>query len=392
MSALMNIYARLPIAISHGEGAWLWDDSGRRFLDGFGGIAVTALGHAHPRIARAIAEQAGQLMHTSNALDIPLQQQAGQALCEIAAMDSAIFCNSGAEANEAALKIARLHARTRDIESPKVIVMENSFHGRTLATLSATGSEKVQAGFGPLVEGFVRVPFDDLDAIRAAAAQHDDIVAILVEPIQGEGGICPPSADYLPGLRALCDSHNWLLMFDEIQCGMGRTGKWFAHQHTTIKPDVMSVAKALGNGFPVGACLARGGAAQLMQPGNHGTTYGGNPLASRVALEVISIMREENLLERATLLGDLISTTLREQLADNPLFVEVRGQGLMIGVVFNQDPAAVRDAAIDEGLLLVPAGQNTLRLLPAYTLSEDDALEIAHRLSRAANRVEGMPA
>jgi len=298
MSALMNIYARLPIAISHGEGAWLWDDSGRRFLDGFGGIAVTALGHAHPRIARAIAEQAGQLMHTSNALDIPLQQQAGQALCEIAAMDSAIFCNSGAEANEAALKIARLHARTRDIESPKVIVMENSFHGRTLATLSATGSEKVQAGFGPLVEGFVRVPFDDLDAIRAAAAQHDDIVAILVEPIQGEGGICPPSPDYLPGLRALCDAHNWLLMFDEIQCGMGRTGQWFAHQHTTIKPDVMSVAKALGNGFPVGACLARGGAAQLMQPGNHG----------------------------------------------------------------------------------------------AYTLSEDDALEIAHRLSRAANRVEGMPA
>ncbi len=392
MSALMNIYARLPIAISHGEGAWLWDDSGRRFLDGFGGIAVTALGHAHPRIARAIAEQAGQLMHTSNALDIPLQQQAGQALCEIAAMDSAIFCNSGAEANEAALKIARLHARTRDIESPKVIVMENSFHGRTLATLSATGSEKVQAGFGPLVEGFVRVPFDDLDAIRAAAAQHDDIVAILVEPIQGEGGICPPSPDYLPGLRALCDTHNWLLMFDEIQCGMGRTGQWFAHQHTTIKPDVMSVAKALGNGFPVGACLARGGAAQLMQPGNHGTTYGGNPLASRVALEVISIMREENLLERATLLGDLISTTLREQLADNPLFVEVRGQGLMIGVVFNQDPTAVRDAAIDEGLLLVPAGQNTLRLLPAYTLSEDDALEIAHRLSRAANRVEGMPA
>ena len=392
MSALMNIYARLPIAISHGEGAWLWDDSGRRFLDGFGGIAVTALGHAHPRIARAIAEQAGQLMHTSNALDIPLQQQAGQALCEIAAMDSAIFCNSGAEANEAALKIARLHARTRDIESPKVIVMENSFHGRTLATLSATGSEKVQAGFGPLVEGFVRVPFDDLDAIRAAAAQHDDIVAILVEPIQGEGGICPPSPDYLPGLRALCDAHNWLLMFDEIQCGMGRTGQWFAHQHTTIQPDVMSVAKALGNGFPVGACLARGGAAQLMQPGNHGTTYGGNPLASRVALEVISIMREENLLERATLLGDLISTTLREQLADNPLFVEVRGQGLMIGVVFSLDPAAVRDAAIDEGLLLVPAGQNTLRLLPAYTLSEDDALEIAHRLSRAANRVEGMPA
>ena len=392
MSALMNIYARLPIAISHGEGAWLWDDSGRRFLDGFGGIAVTALGHAHPRIARAIAEQAGQLMHTSNALDIPLQQQAGQALCEIAAMDSAIFCNSGAEANEAALKIARLHARTREIESPKVIVMENSFHGRTLATLSATGSEKVQAGFGPLVEGFVRVPFDDLEAVRDAAAQHDDIVAILVEPIQGEGGICPPSADYLPGLRALCDAHNWLLMFDEIQCGMGRTGQWFAHQHTAIQPDVMSVAKALGNGFPVGACLARGTAAQLMQPGNHGTTYGGNPLASRVALEVISIMREENLLERATVLGDLISTTLREQLADNPMFIEVRGQGLMIGVVFNQDPTAVRDAAIDEGLLLVPAGQNTLRLLPAYTLSEDDALEIAHRLSRAAHRVAGTAA
>ncbi|MEM7379339.1 MAG: aspartate aminotransferase family protein [Pseudomonadota bacterium] len=392
MSALMNIYARLPIAISHGEGSWLWDDQGRRFLDGFGGIAVTALGHAHPRIARAIAEQAGQLMHTSNALHIPLQQQAGDALCEIAAMDAAIFCNSGAEANEAALKIARLHARKRGIDAPRILVMHNSFHGRTLATLSATGSEKVQAGFGPLVPGFIHVPFDDLDAIDDAARNHDNIVAVLVEPIQGEGGICPPSEGYLRGLRARCDAHDWLLMFDEIQCGMGRTGRWFAHQHAGIQPDVMSVAKALGNGFPVGACLARGDAATLMQPGNHGTTYGGNPLASRVVLEVIAVMREDHLLERAAVLGAMLSTALREQLNGIASFVEVRGQGLMIGVAFDRDPTPVRDAAVEEGLLLVPAGQNTLRLLPAYTLSDEDALDIAARLCRAAKRAHGAEA
>lgn len=389
MGALMNIYARLPVSISHGEGAWLWDDEGRRFLDGFGGIAVTALGHANPRLARVIAEQAGQLMHTSNALEIPLQQSAAEAVCEIAGMDAAIFCNSGAEANEAALKIARLHARERDIDSPKVIVMEHSFHGRTLATLSATGSEKVQAGFGPLVPGFVRVSFDELDAIDDAATEHQDIVAILVESIQGDGGIRPPSPDYLPGLRERCDRNNWLLMLDEIQCGMGRTGKWFAHQHFDVTPDVMSVAKSLGNGFPVGACLARGNAAKLMQPGHHGTTYGGNPLASRVVLEVISIMKEDRLLDRAALLGKLIEDTLHDQLDGVESFVTVRGQGLMLGVVFDRDPLPVRDAAVHEGLLLVPAGQNTLRLLPAYTLSDEDAVEIAARLARAVRRVVG---
>ncbi|MEM6986631.1 MAG: aminotransferase class III-fold pyridoxal phosphate-dependent enzyme, partial [Pseudomonadota bacterium] len=293
-------------------------------------------------------------------------------------------------ANEAAIKISRLHARKRGIENPRVIVMQHSFHGRTLATLSATGSEKVQAGFGPLVPGFVFVPFDDLDAIDAVAQEHSDIVAVMVEPIQGEGGICPPSEGYLEGLRARCDAHDWLLMFDEIQCGMGRTGKWFAHQHTAIAPDVMSVAKALGNGFPVGACLARGDAAQLMQPGNHGTTYGGNPLASRVALEVITVMREENLLERAAELGELISNAILEQLDGVESFVCVRGQGLMLGVVFDRDPMPVRDAAVEEGLLLVPAGQNALRLLPAYTISNDDALEIAARLARAVKRVMGV--
>ncbi len=382
----MNIYARLPMAISHGEGAWLWDDQGKRYLDGFGGIAVTALGHAHPRIARAIAEQASQLLHTSNVFNIPLQQQAGEALCDIAEMDATIFCNSGAEANEAALKIARLHARTREIDNPKVIVMENSFHGRTLATLSATGSAKVHAGFAPLVDGFVRVPFNDIGAVKAAADAHPETVAILVEPIQGEGGICPPAPGYLAALREVCDANDWLLMFDEIQSGMGRTGKWFAHQHAGIKPDVMSVAKALGNGFPVGACLARGKAATLMQPGNHGTTYGGSPLACRVVLEVINTIRDDNLLERASDLGRLITNTLRQQLSGAPSFKEVRGQGLMIGVAFDTDPSPILHAAIAEGLLLVAAGQNTLRLLPAYTLSDEDALEIANRLARAVLR------
>lgn len=383
MSALMTTYSPLPIRLSHGEGAWVWDEEGNRYLDGFGGIAVTALGHAHPRIAKAIAEQAHKIVHCSNIFTITEQERAGQALCEISGMDKVFFCNSGAEANEAALKIARLHARRRDIAAPKVIVMEHAFHGRTLATLSATGNPKVHAGFEPLVEGFVRVPFNDLQAIEAAAEEHADIVAVLVEPIQGEGGIHVPAPAYLEGLRSLCDRHDWLLMLDEIQCGMGRTGKWFAYQHTSALPDVLSVAKALGNGVPVGASLARGAAAELMQPGNHGTTFGGNPLSCRVASEVIAVMRELDLPTRAKALGERMVGRLRDALDEVPCVVEVRGQGLMIGIELNCDPNPARAAAAELGALVTTAAGNTLRLLPPYILSDDDADLLVDRVAQA---------
>ncbi|MGB0865765.1 MAG: aspartate aminotransferase family protein [Granulosicoccaceae bacterium] len=383
MSALMTTYSPLSISLSHGEGAWVWDEDGNRYLDGFGGIAVTALGHAHPRITRAIAEQAHKIIHCSNIFTVSEQEKTGQALCDISGMERVFFCNSGAEANEAALKIARLHARTRDIAKPKVIVMEQSFHGRTIATLSATGNAKVHAGFEPLVEGFVRVPFNDLQAIEAAAKEHTDIVAILVEPIQGEGGIHVPAPAYLEGLRSLCDQHNWLLMLDEIQCGMGRTGKWFAYQNTSALPDVVSVAKALGNGVPIGACMARGAAAELMQPGNHGTTFGGNPLSCRVASEVIAVMQEQNLPARAKELGERMIGRLRDALDDVPTVVEVRGLGLMIGIELDRDPNPAREAAARHGALVTTAGGNVLRLLPPYILSDDDADSLVDKVAEA---------
>lgn len=383
MSALMSTYSPLPISLSHGEGAWVWDEDGNRYIDGFGGIAVTALGHAHPRITRAITEQAHRLIHSSNIFTISAQEDAGEALCEISHMDKAFFCNSGAEANEAALKLARLHSRKRGFANGKVIVMENAFHGRTIATLSATGNPKVHAGFEPLVDSFVRVPFNDLQAIEAAAREHDDIVAILVEPIQGEGGIHVPAPAYLEGLRSLCDQYDWLLMLDEIQCGMGRTGKWFAYQHTSALPDVVSVAKALGNGVPIGASLARGAAAELMQPGNHGTTFGGNPLSCRVASEVIAVMREENLPARAGALGEHMVGRLRDALDGIPGVVEVRGQGLMIGIELDRDPTPVREAAAKNGALVTTAAGNVIRLLPPYILSDDDADSLVDKLAEA---------
>lgn len=383
MSALMTTYNPLPISLSHGEGAWVWDEDGNRYLDGFGGIAVTALGHAHPRITRAIAEQAHRLIHTSNIFTISAQEDAGRALCEISGMDKVFFCNSGAEANEAALKISRLHARSRNIAKPKVLVMEHSFHGRTLATLSATGNPKVHAGFEPLLDGFVRVPFNDLQAIENAAHEHPDIVAILVEPIQGEGGIHVPAPAYLEGLRSLCDQYNWLLMLDEIQCGMGRTGQWFAYQHTSALPDVVSVAKALGNGVPIGASLARGAAAELMQPGNHGTTFGGNPLSCRVACEVIAIMQEQDLLSRARYLGEHIVGRLRDATHDLDAVIDIRGQGLMIGIELDRDPTPIREAAASHGALVTTAAGNVIRLLPPYILSDDDADLLVDKLAEA---------
>lgn len=288
---LMSTYSRLPVEFQRGDGIWLWDSEGRQYLDALSGIAVCGLGHAHPAVTSAIAEQAGTLVHTSNLYGIGLQGQLADKLCSLSQMDRVFFSNSGAEANEAAIKIARLFGHSKGIDNPAIIVMDKSFHGRTLATLTATGNRKVQAGFEPLVQGFIRVPYNDLDAIGKVAANSQDVAAILVEPIQGEGGINIPDEAYLDGIRALCDDNNWLMMLDEIQTGMGRTGRWFAWQHSNARPDVVTLAKALGNGVPIGACLASGKAAEMMQPGSHGTTFGGNPLACRAAIAVLEIGR-----------------------------------------------------------------------------------------------------
>jgi acetylornithine aminotransferase len=329
---LMSTYKRLPIQFEHGEGIWLWDTENRQYLDALSGIAVCGLGHAHPAVAQAINEQAGKLVHTSNLYGIPLQEQLADRLCALANMDRIFFSNSGAESNEAAIKIARLFGHSKGIDCPAIIVMENSFHGRTLATLTATGNRKVQAGFEPLVRGFIRVPYNDLEAIRAVAANKSDAVAVLVEPVQGEGGINIPDAGYLEGVRRLCDEHNWLMMLDEIQTGMGRTGKWFAYQHDDIVPDVMTIAKALGNGVPIGACLARGKAADMMQPGSHGTTFGGNPLACSAALAVLDTMEQEKLVEHAAKLGQQLLKGFTSSLKDLQGVTEIRGHGLMIGI------------------------------------------------------------
>lgn len=381
MTSLMSAYGRLPVAMVRGEGAWVWDEAGKQYLDGLGGIAVCALGHAHPAVTAAIREQAGKLIHTSNLYRIPQQEELGDELCGIAGMDKAFFCNSGAEANEAAIKLARLHARKREIKNPAIVVMEQSFHGRTMATLSATGSRKVHAGFEPLVGGFVRAPFNDLAALQAIAENNRDVVAVMLEPIQGEGGIHPADDEYLRGVRQLCDDNGWLMMLDEIQSGMGRTGKWFAHQHAGIVPDVMTVAKALGNGYPIGACLGRGEAAELIQPGNHGTTFGGNPLACAVGLSVIDSMRKGNLVERAAKLGEHLRSGFEQTIGDLDGVVEIRGNGCMLGIQLDRDCGALVQAGLDTGVLLNVTAGNTVRLLPPYTLSDDEANELVARIS-----------
>jgi len=387
MSALMSTYAPLPIALARGEGALVWDQDGKQYLDGFGGIAVTALGHAHPRVTAAITEQAAKLLHVSNIFTVPEQERAGQALCDVAGMDKVFFCNSGAEANEAAIKHARLHAKTRGIANPKILVMDSSFHGRTMATLAATGNPKVHAGFEPLLSDFIRVPYNNLQAIEDAAQADENIVAVLVEPIQGEGGIHVPAPAYLEGLRAMCDRYNWLLMLDEIQCGMGRTGKWFNFQHTSALPDVLTTAKALGNGVPVGACLVRGKALDLMQPGNHGSTFGGNPLVCSVVSAIIDTIKDDDLLARTTALGDRIMGKLRDEIIDIDGVNDVRGQGLMIGIELDRDPGPVRDAAAELGLLVVTAAGNVIRLLPPYILSDAQADSLVSTLAEALRAV-----
>ncbi len=379
-NALMTTYARLPVAFERGEGARLWDTEGKVYLDALSGIAVCNLGHAHPAITATVCEQAGRLMHTSNLYGIPHQEALGEALCTRAGMEKVFFANSGAEANEAAIKLARLYGHQKGIDSPTVIVAENSFHGRTMATLSATGNRKVQAGFEPLVKGFVRTPYDDLEAMANIARHNKDVVAVLIEPIQGEGGVHIPADDYLAGVRTLCDEQGWLMMLDEIQTGMGRTGSLFAFQKSGIVPDVMTLAKGLGNGMPIGACLARGEAAALFQPGNHGSTFGGNPLACAVARSVLDTLEKEELYDRAEALGLRILAGLELGLGEEAFIVDIRGQGLMIGVELDRPCAALVGMALEEGLLINVTAGNTVRLLPPLVLSDEQADDLVARL------------
>jgi len=385
----MNNYQQLPVAFERGAGAWLYDQAGTGFLDALSGIAVCGLGHAHPALAEALSAQAGRLIHTSNLYRIPLQEQLGARLTRIAGMDKVFFCNSGAEANEAAIKLARLHGHHEDISRPKIIVMENAFHGRTLATLSATGNAGVQKGFTPLVQGFVRVPYGDIDAIEKAADEYPGIVAVLVEPVQGEGGIRIPPAGYLQSLRAVCDERRWLLMFDEVQSGMARTGQWFACQHENVTPDVMMLAKALGNGIPIGACLAAGRASDLFQPGSHGSTFGGNPFASRAALTVIDTIEHEQLWQRAVTLGDSIMTGLKNSLADCAGVHEIRGKGLMIGIELDKPCQELVSMALEQRLLINVTAGNVVRLLPPLILSDDEAEQIVAVVSDIVGSFSG---
>ncbi|WP_431102587.1 aspartate aminotransferase family protein [Roseateles noduli] len=377
---VMHTYGRLPIALSHGEGAWVWDTAGRRYLDGLGGIAVNTLGHNHPRLVAALRDQVGKLIHTSNYYHVPLQEQLAAKLCALSGLTNAFFCNSGLEANEAALKIARKYGHDRGNESPEVIVFEKAFHGRSIATLSATGNPKVQAGFGPLVPGFVRVPLNDIAAIRQAIAEHPNVTAIFLETIQGEGGINPAHIDFLKDLRKLCDEHDLLLMLDEVQCGIGRTGKWFAHQWAGIVPDVMPLAKGLGSGVPIGAVVCGDKAAKVFGPGNHGTTFGGNPLAMRAGVETLTVMEEDGLLANAATVGAELKAAIEHGLAGEAGLVEVRGHGLMIGIELDRPCGVLLTQAMEAGLLLSVTADKVIRLVPPLILTSAEAAEIAARL------------
>jgi len=378
--ALIPTYNRLPVAFTHGSGAWLWAEDGTCYLDALSGIAVTGLGHAHPRVTQAIQEQAARLLHCSNIYQMRAQSALAQRLCAISGLSAAFFCNSGAEANEAAIKLARLHGHRRGHTLPRIIVMEGAFHGRTLAALSATGNTRVQAGFEPLVEGFLRVPYGDLSAVAHLLGRHADIAAVLLEPIQGEGGVIVPPPGYLAGLRELCDRHDALLMLDEVQSGIGRTGRWFACQHEGVLPDVMQLAKGLGNGVPIGATLVHGPAVGLFGPGRHGTTFGGNPLACAAALAVLESLEAEALLERASVLGARIAAGLVAGLAafDG---VTVRGRGLMLGVVLPRDcPELVMACLETQRLLVNVTAGRVVRLLPPLVMTDAEADELVSRL------------
>lgn len=380
---LMNTYMRQPVTFVKGEGVWLWDEKGDKYLDALSGVAVNGLGHAHPKLVKAISDQAARLIHVSNIYHIAEQEALGDKVCELSGMDNVFFCNSGCEANEAAIKLARLYGHNKGIENPEIIVMEQSFHGRTMATLSATGNYKVQAGFEPLVSGFIRVPYDDVEAVKHVAEHHPNIVAILVEPVQGEGGINIPkdASGYLESLRKICDAHNWLLMIDEVQTGIGRTGTWFAFQHTNIKPDVMSLAKGLGSGVPIGACVASGKAAEVFTYGKHGSTFGGNPLATAAGLATLNIIAEEGLRENAEKIGDMIRVGFLDALKDTAGVVTVRNAGLMIGVELDRPCGELVKMALEDKLLINVTAEKVIRLLPPLVMNEAEAHELVKRLS-----------
>ena len=379
---LMANYQRLPVAFVRGEGCWLWDEAGQKYLDAISGIAVCSLGHAHPALVQALSDQASRLLHTSNLYRIPLQEQLAGRLTQLSGMDNAFFCNSGAEANEAAIKLARLYGHQKHIEDPVIVVMEGSFHGRTLATLSATGNRKVQAGFEPLVQGFVRVAYNDVDALKAAAMNRPEVVAVLLEPVQGEGGVTVPDPGYLAGVRALCDEHGWLMMVDEVQTGLCRTGRWFACQHEEVLPDVMTLAKSLGNGVPVGACLARGAAAELFQPGKHASTFGGNPLACRAALAVVDTLDHDNLAVRAAELGQRMLEEFGGALQGVPGVQAIRGCGLMLGLELDRPCGELVQRALQERLLINVTAERVVRLLPPLILSDTEAGQIVDQVAR----------
>ena len=377
---LMQTYARLPVAFVKGEGAWLYDENGEKYLDALAGVAVNGLGHGHSRLAKALCEQAGRLIHTSNIYRILEQERLADHLCKLSGLERVFFCNSGAEANEAAIKIARLYGHNKGIENPAIVVMEKSFHGRTMATLSATGNRKVQAGFEPLVAGFVRVPFGDAEAVARLSVQAN-IVAVLVEPFQGEGGVNIPEAGYLSKLRALCDANGWLLMLDEVQTGIGRTGTWFAFQHSDIKPDVMTLAKGLGSGVPIGACLARGVAAETFVPGKHGSTFGGGPLACTAAQTTLNVMAEEGLLQHAADLGAFIRADMAKRLEGVAGVRDIRGQGLMIGIELDRPCGDLVKLALVEKLLINVTNDTVVRLLPPLVMTQADAALLTEKLA-----------
>ncbi|MCF6264721.1 MAG: aspartate aminotransferase family protein [Xanthomonadales bacterium] len=378
----MNTYARLPVAFSHGKGCWLWDTEGRKYLDAVSGLGVTSLGHAHPEVTAVIADQAGRLLHTANLAEIPWQNTLAEKLCKVSFMDKAFIANTGAEAVECALKIARLIGHQQGYKQPLVAVTSGAFHGRTLATISATDNIKIQRGFEPLVAGFVHLPYADSSAFEQAISDNPELVAILLEPIQGETGVVVPPAGYFKKLRELCDQHNILLICDEIQAGLNRTGKWFAHQHEAIVPDIITVAKALANGIPIGACLARGNAATAFNPGNHGSTFGGNPLACRTACSVIDIMQRDSIGENAKTIGDWMQQQFRQQLANDPKVVDIRGRGLMLAIELDLNAIPVRDAALAEGVLINVTHETIIRLLPPLILNQAEAEKLVETITR----------
>lgn len=377
----MNTYSRLPVTFVKGEGVWLWDDQGRKYLDALAGIAVCSIGHCHPKLVKAISEQAGTLIHTSNLYHIDKQEKLAEKLAKLSGLNKSFFCNSGAEANETAIKLARLYGHNKGIDLPTVIVMEHSFHGRTMATLTASGNRKVQAGFEPLLTGFARVPFNDLEAITQVSVHNKNVVAILVEPYQGEGGINIPQADYLEGLRRICDKNGWLLILDEVQCGIGRSGKWFAFQNSGIVPDVITLAKGLGSGVPIGACIAGNIAGEVFKPGNHASTFGGNPLACTAAITTLDIIEEEGLMCNALEQGDFMRKIFQEQLGNLDHVTQIRGQGLMIGIELTKPCGELVNIALKQRLLLNVTSDKVVRLLPSLVIKQNETEQIVNMVS-----------